>query len=424
MGFPEANVILEYDDSLIAIWKYVSEDELPARALSRWKRTQEDICEYFADWGAKADPEYQEVTVLLPIAGFTGDTQGISRSNASYTFDSLARKVLPYSQPEVKEYKAKKAEEKAKKAAERPVRRKRVSKGQKSENFGGMAERRFGDIWHLPSLRKDERGEVPQGHREMTVFWGMNFAVEAGKVVNLAEFDALTQKLIDENGLQFRSECSVRTLTTLRGRFARGEDMYKAETATLIEDLGISHSEQEELEVLREFPKKEKTTPKVKAPSLESLKLWEVEGISRRLWYYRRKAEKEAKAGQEQTRRLFMGMVIERIVNKLYASMVYDCTARAYIMRGIECVYMCENQWGIILSGSGVSLFVQRMCEVAFENAVKPITELVEKTGMKYTALKADRTVSRGECLSPLFHLITPALQKGWKGFISGGKYR
>ena len=57
--------------------------------------------------GAKADPEYQEVTVLLPIAGFTGDTKGISRSNASYTFDSLARKVLPYSQSEVKEYKAK-----------------------------------------------------------------------------------------------------------------------------------------------------------------------------------------------------------------------------------------------------------------------------------------------------------------------------
>ena len=59
---------------------------------------------------------------------------------------------------------------------------------------------------------------MPQGHQEMTVFWGMNFAVEAGKVANLAEFDALMQKLIDENGLQFRSKCSVRTLTTLKGK--------------------------------------------------------------------------------------------------------------------------------------------------------------------------------------------------------------
>ena len=406
VGFPEANVILEYGDSLIAVWKYVSEDKLPARALSRWKRTQEDICEYFADWGAKADPEYQEVTVLLPIAGFTGDTQGISRSNASYTFDSLARKVLPYSQPEVKEYKAKKAEEKAKKAAERPVRRKRVSKGQKSGNFGGMAESRFGDIWHLPSLRKDERGEVPQGHRELSVFWGMNFAVEAGKVTNLAEFDALTQKLIDENGLQFRSECSVRTLTTLRGRFARGEDVYKAETATLIEDLGISPSEQEELEVLREFPKQEKTTPKVKAPSLESLKLWEKEGISRRTFYYRRKVEKEEKARHEQTLRLFMAMVIERIVNKLYTHEVYNCTAHAYIMRGIECVCMCESQWDMIPVLGGLSFRVQRLRERALGSAVKPITALVEKTGMEYTALKADRIVSRGECLK----LVTPPL--------------
>ena len=399
VGFPEANVILEYDDSLIAIWKYVSEDKLPARALSRWKRTQEDICEYFADWGAKDDPEYQEVTVLLPIAGFTGDTKGISRSKASYTFDSLARKVLPYSQPEVKEYKAKKAEEKAKKAAERPVRRKHISKGQKSGNFGRMAESRFGDIWHLFDLRKDERGEIPQGHRESSVFWGMNFAVEAGKVTNLAEFDALTQEVIDENGLQFRSECSVRTLTTLRGRFARGEDVYKAETATLIEDLGITPAEQEELEVLREYPKKEKKTSKPKAPSLESLKLWEKEGISRRTFYYRRKAEKEAKARQEQARRLFMAMVIEHIVNRLYISEVYNCTARAYIMRGIECVCMCVSQWGMISILGGEVFRVQQKCESAFGDAEKTITAIVEKTGMEYTALKADRTVSRGECL-------------------------
>lgn len=398
IGFPEANEILEYGDSLIVIWKYVLEDKLPGRASSRWKRTQEDICEYFADLDAKADPEYQELTALLPLAGFTGETKGISQSKASYTFDELARKILPYSQSEVKEYKAKKAEEKAKKAAERPVKRKRVSKGQKTGNFGRMAERRFGDIWHLIGLRKDERGEVAQGHRELSVFWGMNFAVEAGKVTNVAEFDALTQKLIDENGLQFRSECSVRTLTTLRGKFARGEDVYKAETATLIEDLGISPSEQEELEVLREFPKKEKTTPKVKAPSLESMMLWDVEGISRRMWFYRRKAEKEAKTRREQARSLFMARIIERIVNRLYTSEVYDCTTRAHIMRGIECVCMCENKGGILFS---VRLIfrLERMRESSFVAVGNQITAIVEKTLLEYTALKGYKAVSRGECL-------------------------
>ena len=47
VGFPEANEIIEYGDELIVVWKYVSSDKLPGRALSRWKRTQEDLCEYF-----------------------------------------------------------------------------------------------------------------------------------------------------------------------------------------------------------------------------------------------------------------------------------------------------------------------------------------------------------------------------------------
>ncbi|MBQ3585369.1 MAG: hypothetical protein II964_01515, partial [Synergistaceae bacterium] len=49
---------------------------------------------------------------------------------------------------------------------------------------------------------------------------------------------------------------------------------------------------------------------------------------------------------------------------------------------------------------------VQRLRERALGSAVKPITALVEKTGMEYTALKADRIVSRGECLK----LVTPPL--------------
>ena len=249
-GIPEANEIRENGDSLIVLWKYELTDKLSRRVFSWWKRVEEYLCEIFADWGAKDDSEYQEVTGLLPIAGFTGVNR-ISRTNASYTYYEFARKVLPFTPEQSKEYKAKKAEEKAKRDAERPLKRKRVSQGQKVGNFDIMSERRFGDIWHLGNLRKDERGEVAQGHRELSVFWGMNFAVQSGRVTNVAEFDALTQKLIDHNGLQFRSECSVRTLTTLRGKFARGEEVYKATTATLIEDLGISLSEQEELEVLR-----------------------------------------------------------------------------------------------------------------------------------------------------------------------------
>ena len=65
---------------------------------------------------------------------------------------------------------------------------------------------------------------------------------------------------------------------------------------------------------------------------------------------------------------------------------------------------MCESQGGMIPVLGGLRFRVQRLRERAFGSAVKPITALVEKTRLEYTALKADRTVSRGECLK----LVTP----------------
>ena len=400
-GIPEANEIREIGNSLIVLWKYELTDKLTKRVFSWWKRVEEYLCECFADWGAKDDAEYQEITGLLPIVGFTGVNE-ISRTNASYTYYEFARKALPFTPEQSAEYEAKKAEKKAKRDTERPLKRKRVSKGQKAGNFDRMSERRLGDIWHLIGLRKDKRGEVEQGHREFSVFWGVNFGIQGGLVTNLAEFDALAQKLINENGLQFRSECSVRQLSTLRGRFARGEDVYNAKTATLIEDLGINPTEQEQLEVLREFPKKEKKTTQPKAPSLESLKLWEVEGISRRTWYSRRRKEREAKARWEQVRRQFVAIAIERIVNELCAKKVYDCTARAYIMRGIECVCIYEGyRLGEVSLGKllNFSNMLQRLSGTAVRKDDEAYTALVGKTQRDHTALTTDKRISGGEAL-------------------------
>ena len=63
---------------------------------------------------------------------------------------------------------------------------------------------------------------------------------------------------------------------------------------------------------------------------------------------------------------------------------------------------MCVNHEGILNVGilsNDVSDDVRRSEEVVFGNAEKTITAIVEKARMEYTALKADRTVSRGECL-------------------------
>ncbi len=88
------------------------------------------------------------------------------------------------------------------------------------------------------------------------------------------------------------------------------------------------------------------------------------------------------------------------------------------------------------------------MCENSFGSLGRTIVAIIVKTGREYRALKADRTVLRGEGLkqvTPLLvssnsvqrnvkkvagkdrgrceivklRFITPSLQKGWKGFIS-----
>lgn len=74
----------------------------------------------------------------------------------------------------------------------------------------------------------------------------------------------------------------------------------------------------------------------------------------------------------------------------VYTSEVYDCTAHAYIMRGIE--------GGILFSG-GLIFRLERMCESSFGAVDKQITAIVEKTLLEYTALKGYKAVSRGECL-------------------------
>ena len=352
LSFQEPNGIMLFKDKIIVVWKYVLSDYLPRKALPRWKRTQEYLCYHFADWGARDDAEYQEVTGLLPIAGFTGNASEVFTSTARYKFDDLASQILRYTQKEVKDYKKKQAEEKAKTKEDLKTlaKKKRTSKSKKghTEAFDGMAGRRFADILRLIELRKDTRGEVPEGHRELSVFWAMNFAAQAGLVSDQKDFDALTQKLIDENGLEFRSESNIRQFNSLRERFIRQDrELYKALTGTLIEQLGIKPSEQEGLEVLREIPKKEKKTTEPKAPSLESLKLWELEGISRRTWYRRRKAERESLKKEEAERqysltehKIFIAKVIEKIARIVYTKETID-TARAYIMRGGERYCYC-----------------------------------------------------------------------------------
>ena len=135
----------------------------------------------------------------------------------------------------------------------------------------------------------------------------------------------------------------MKTFSSVKKRFINN-NLYKAKTETLINDLGITTAEQVELEVLRYFPKKEQ---KPKKPSIESLKPWLDEGISRRTWYRHKNAELEAlkieKAKKEKISTLSpkMAAKIEEIFIKNFASQIWmntgirkNGTTFSYIMRG------------------------------------------------------------------------------------------
>ena len=304
VGIPEPNQFLTVGDTVIAEWGY--DEVLPGRAVSRWKVTQEFLYRHFECWGAMDDPENLKATAYLPLPGFKGADGATAKlayhaPEIRYSFDSLARAVLNFSQQAVKEYKAEKAEEEARKSMEQKPR------FWGNGDFKHIARRRYNDISHLLEMRKDSSGNVLPGCREKYLFWAMNFAIQAGEVTP-QNFDSHAQSLIDFCGPRFRSECGVRVLTTLKRKLGKGEKTYSATDRKLIKELEITEAEQREMVTLRadKSPKaKRERTPRQKwlaAHLQERTAPWKKMGISRRKFFKDKKAAREA-AERERRRR-------------------------------------------------------------------------------------------------------------------------
>lgn len=304
IGIPQANQIITIGDTLLVEWTYQS--VLTGLALSRWQLTQEFLCRYFEDWGAMDKPEYLKATALLPVPGFVYDgvTARLEYSDLlnRYTFNRLAKAVLNFSQKEVEEYKKQKAAEKAKHAPARKIAlpenvNEKVRKAQKTAegksqyvDFQIMAMMRYMDIIKFLELQKLENGEIPQNTRELCCFWALVFAKQAGLITTYEEFKAKAEELIRFCGLQFSTECTVKTLESAFTKH------YSATTDTLIKRLQITPEYQKHMKVLligvRVTSKKrpQQTREEYLAThDQERRKLWELYGFSRRT-YFRRKA--------------------------------------------------------------------------------------------------------------------------------------
>ena len=250
VGIPRPNQIVMVGSTLLVEWKYSS--RLPGYALARWKPTQEYLCRYFEDWGAMESPDYLTESVLLPVTGFeyeNGETASLEyTAKREYSFDCLARAVLNFSQEEVRKYEEQKRKEKAAREAFRKLSKELTASMAKPKAGHGQTEvmsyKRLQDILTLLELRKDENGEVPQGTRELCVFWMMVFARQAGIVTTEEEFRETAQKFIEICGREFQTECWVETVMSA---FRKN---YRATTATLIEKLQITADEQKAMKVL------------------------------------------------------------------------------------------------------------------------------------------------------------------------------
>ena len=293
IGMPNPNQIIRVGNTLLAEWKYTS--RLPGYALSRWLVTQEFICRWFEDWGAMESADNLTATALLPVSGFdyedgTTATLEYSTSKKEYTFDRLAEAVLNFSQEEVRKYEEQKQKEKAERAALRKLSKELVSLRTKGQGkFALMAHKRLMDLVKLLELRKDENGEVPQGTRELCVFWMLVFARQAGLITTYEEFKAKAQDFIGICGEQFKGECFVETVKSAYRK------TYCAKTATLIGKLQITPEEQLQMTVLKVSKvgrPRQKRSEWLSEHVQESSKPWEALGISRATYFRWKKAGK------------------------------------------------------------------------------------------------------------------------------------
>jgi hypothetical protein len=144
-------------------------------------------------------------------------------------------------------------------------------------------------LWRL-------RGGVPEGMRELTLFWELNFLLLAqpGRPVDI--WNAAERLASEISGEEFFTQGEHGTLGTMYRR-ARAElpDFYTPHNQTLLDVFRITTEEERGLRTI--ISKAEKYRRKVEkrraaglpsiAEALSRTRPWEAEGISRSLWYRR-----------------------------------------------------------------------------------------------------------------------------------------
>ena len=278
-GIPWPSIVLYSGRGLQAKW--LLSEALGAASLYDWNSVQLGLVRAMADFGS--DRNARDVSRVLrverTINSKSGDrcrivhvTGGVAAAPARYDFEDLRDLFAEPERLPVRQ------------RSEGNVRAMPESMNLKRLNWFRLYDIR--DLWRM-------RGGVPEGMRELTLFWELNFLLwaEPGKVCDLwNESQALAAEIDPKGGWYKMSD-----LSTVYRRAATRK-LYTPKNATLAERFQITPEEERYLRTIissdekyrRKVEKRRKQGVRPQELSLSRLKPWEAQGISRRTWYRRR----------------------------------------------------------------------------------------------------------------------------------------
>jgi hypothetical protein len=337
-GIPEPSLIVFSGRGVYLKWCWSS--PIPRPAAGRAVAVNRALVKRFTAWGA--DPAAVDVSRLLRVVGTTNSKSGeraailwqAERDGVlvTYDFDSFAEEVLPYSLAQIREFRAAAQERQAEIRILSHERARRRAQDAVDERRKGNARPFAWEDWHwgvledirtLAELRHG--GVVPRGHAAGAVgvdLFGHLGACQLARVIPAGnlwhEIQAWARIILPPDYVQsgeLRRHCSTLLanarralageLVTFNGRQVTPIYIYRA--ATMIERLQITGDEMRHMTRLIDrdekrrrdrdatsaarrdagMPSRENWLAALRESSVNQMKPWKAEGISRATWYRR-----------------------------------------------------------------------------------------------------------------------------------------